>query len=71
MDLLLNQKSHGGGLMIQRYFLILTTRHTGGAWLAKLLNSHFEVMCFHEFDFITYSLGLPPRTVAWPVCCWT
>jgi hypothetical protein len=47
--------------MIQRYFLILTTGHTGSAWLAKLVNSHFEAMCFHELEFVTYSLHWPPR----------
>jgi len=50
--------------MIQRYFLILTTGQTASPWLAKLLNSHFEVMCFHEIEFITYTLSLPPRVRA-------
>jgi hypothetical protein len=50
--------------MIQRYFLILTTRQTGSPWLAKLLNSHFEVMCFHELEFFTYTHSLPPQSRA-------
>lgn len=51
--------------MMQRYFVILTTGHTGSAWLAKILNSHFDVMCFHELEFITYALGWPPRVRAY------
>jgi hypothetical protein len=47
--------------MIQRYAVILTPGHTGSAWLGKLLNSHFEVMCFHEPDFLSYTLDWPPR----------
>ena len=51
--------------MIQRYFLILTTEQTGGSWLAKLLNHHFEVMCFHQLEFVTYTVNLPPRPRAY------
>jgi hypothetical protein len=51
--------------MIQRYFLILTAGHSGSAWLAKLLNSHFEAMCFHELETITYALGWPPQVRAY------
>jgi hypothetical protein len=51
--------------MIQRYFLILTAGHSGSAWLAKLLNSHFEAMCFHELEAITYTLGWPPQVRAY------
>jgi hypothetical protein len=52
-------------VMIQRYFLILAAGHTGSAWLAKLLNSHFEVMCFHELETISYTLHWPPRVRAY------
>jgi len=51
--------------MSQRYFLILAAGHTGSAWLAKLLNSHFEAMCFHELETITYTLSWPPRVRAY------
>jgi hypothetical protein len=51
--------------MIQAYAVIVTAGHTGSAWLAKVLNSHFEVMCFHELDFLTYTLDWPPRVRAY------
>jgi hypothetical protein len=47
--------------MIDRYFVIMSIGHSGSAWLAKLLNSHFDVMCFHELECVTYGEGIPPR----------
>jgi hypothetical protein len=46
--------------MVDRYFVIMSRGHSGSAWLAKVLNSHFDVMCFHELECITY--GMPSRT---------
>jgi hypothetical protein len=51
--------------MVQRYFVIFSAGHTGSAWLAKLLNSHFEVICFHELELMTYTLRWPPRVRAY------
>jgi hypothetical protein len=47
--------------VIERYFVVMSIGHSGSAWLAKLLNSHFDVMCFHELECITYGEGMPPR----------
>src|SRR5690349_6911731 len=51
--------------MVQRYFVIVTIGDTGSAWLAKVLNSHFEVMCFHELELMSYTLQWPPRVRAY------
>jgi hypothetical protein len=51
--------------VIDRYFVIMSIGHSGSAWLAKLLNSHFDVMCFHELECVTYGEGMPPRIRAY------
>jgi hypothetical protein len=51
--------------MVQRYFVVFSAGHTGTAWLAKLLNSHFEVICFHELELMSYTRRWPPQVRAY------
>jgi hypothetical protein len=48
-------------VVLERYFVVMSIGHSGSAWLAKVLNSHFDVMCFHELEIITYADGSPSR----------
>ncbi|MDL1971359.1 MAG: glycosyltransferase [Candidatus Desulfofervidaceae bacterium] len=36
-------------MRVERYFVVCTSGHTGSAFLSKILNSHLDVICFHEF----------------------
>jgi hypothetical protein len=47
--------------VIDRYFLVLSNGHSGSAWLAKVLNSHFDALCLHEHECVTYTDTWPPR----------
>jgi hypothetical protein len=44
-----------------RRFFVSSLGHSGSGWLCKILNSHYEVLCFHSLEYVTYSRAWPPQ----------